>query len=135
MIGVYPRFRQPWVRNGAGGPARLVRKRLLPRAAAGGPTAQMIFQEIGLRAAGAARSAASPYRSPAIKLKTSERLVPTAVKARMAAMAISAAIRPYSIAVTPHVSSITRRTVSFVPPFGATEPSKSDRLPINHNLR
>jgi len=36
MIGVYPRFRQPWVRNGAGGPARLVRKRLLPRAAAGG---------------------------------------------------------------------------------------------------
>ena len=34
--------------------------------------------------------------------------MPTAVKAAMAAMAISAAIKPYSIAVTPSLSPIRR---------------------------
>src|SRR6516164_7494197 len=48
----------------------------------------------------------------------------------MAAIAIKAAIRPYSIAVTPVVSSIRRRTVSFLAAFAAAEPSKSDRQPI-----
>ena len=56
--------------------------------------------------------------------------MPTEVKAAMAAIAIRAAIRPYSIAVTPFVSSIRRRTVSFPAAFAAAEPSKSGRQPI-----
>jgi hypothetical protein len=39
--------------------------------------------------------------------KVDERLVPTAVKAKIAAIAIRAAISPYSIAVTPASSRIS----------------------------
>ena len=51
MIRANPRIRQPWVRNGAGGPADLCGNACCQEPPPGGPTAQMIFQEIGLRAA------------------------------------------------------------------------------------
>jgi hypothetical protein len=72
--------------------------------------------------------AARVYRSLATKLNTLLRLVPRAVIAAMAAIAISAAISPYSIAVTPRLSSVRWRTI--LDPFPSTKPSKNDTQPV-----
>src|SRR5262249_49407601 len=48
-----------------------------------------------------------------------------------AATAISAAIRPYSIAVTPLWSFIRRRTIELFAPFPSTKPGKNDTHPIS----
>jgi len=55
---------------------------------------------------------ASPYRLLATVLNVAVRLVPTDVIITMAATAISAAIRPYSIAVTPRLS-LTKRVSKY----------------------
>jgi len=58
------------------------------------------------------RGRPSPYRLLATVLNVLVRLVPTNVIITMAATAISAAIRPYSIAVTPRLS-LTKRVSTY----------------------
>ena len=62
---------------------------------------------------------ASPYRLLATVLNVAVRLVPTDVIITMAATAISAAIRPYSIAVTPRSFSTRCRRIVKVRIFRA----------------
>ena len=68
--------------------------------------------------------AARAYRVLATLLKVLLRLVPRDVIAAMAAIATSAAISPYSIAVTPRLSSVRRRTI--LQPLPSTKPCKND---------
>jgi hypothetical protein len=72
--------------------------------------------------------AARVYRLLATKLNVLDRSVPRRLIAPMAAIAISAAISPYSIAVTPRLSSVRRRTI--LEPFPSTKPSKNDTQPV-----
>jgi len=62
-----------------------------------------------------------------IVLNVLDRSVPTNCIMTMAAIAIRAAIRPYSIAVTPFLFSNRRQTMPLLTPCSSTRPSRKDK--------